>query len=110
MKPDASVGMSAKNSTFTEKVEQVPAGSTTFTVAPMPPGAPVGGLTNDRPPAVTVAIIRIATLLCRVPVSGFVQLVRSSHCIAEAENDVNDIVWNDASSPADGNALDDDPQ
>ena len=92
MKPDPSVGMSAKNSTFTAKLEQVPAGSTTFTVAPMPEGAPAGGLTNDSPPAVTVAIIRIGTPVCVSPVSGFVQLVVPSHCIDELVNDVNDIV------------------
>jgi hypothetical protein len=62
MNPDPSVGISAKNSTFTVKPEQVPAGSTTFTVAPSPPGAPVGGLTKDNPPAVIVAIIRVGTL------------------------------------------------
>ena len=110
MKPDPSVGMSAKNSTFTAKLEHVPAGSTTFTVAPMPAGAPVGGLTNDSPPAVTVAIIRIGTPVCVSPVSGFVQLVVPSHCIAELENVVKVIAWNDASSPAVGNAPDDDPQ
>ena len=78
MNPDPSVGMSAKNSTFT--------------VAPSPPGAPVGGLTKDSPPAVTEAVIRIGTPVCRVPVSGFVQLVVPSHCIDEPVNDVNDIV------------------
>jgi hypothetical protein len=110
MNPDPSVGMSAKNSTFTAKLEHVPAGSTTFTVAPMPAGAPVGGLTNDRPPAVTVAVIRIGTPVCVSPVSGFVQLVVPSHCIAELENDVNVIVCSVESSPAPGSALDDDPQ
>ena len=111
MKPVApSVGMSAKNSTFTAKPEQVPAGSTTFTVAPSPAGAPVGGLTNDNPPAVSVAIIRIGTPVCNVIVSGFVQLVVPFHCIDELVNDVNDIVWNVPSSPAAGNAPEDVPQ
>lgn len=110
MNPEPSVGMSAKNSTFTVKPEQVPAGSTTFTVAPIPPGAPVGGLTNDRPPAVIVAVIRTGTPVCNVPVSGFVQLVVPSHCIDELENVVNAIVCSDPSSPAAGSGLDDDPQ
>ena len=105
-----SVGMSAKNSTFTVKPEQVPAGSTTFTVAPMPAGAPVGGLTNERPPAVSVAVIRIGTPVCVMPVSGFVQLVVPSHCIDELVNVVNDSGWSVESSPAAGNAADDDPQ
>jgi hypothetical protein len=109
MKPDPSVGMSAKNSTFTVKLEQVPAGSTTFTVAPID-GAPAGGLTNDSPPAVTVTIIRIGTPVCVSPVSGFVQLVVPSHCIAELENDVNVIVCSELSRPAAGNALEDEPQ
>ena len=110
MKPDPSVGMSAKNSTFTVKPEQVPAGSTTFTVAPIPAGAPVGGLTNDSPPAVSVAVIRIGTPMCNIPVSGFVQLVVPFHCMDELVDEVNDIVCSDPSSPAAGNALEDDPQ
>jgi hypothetical protein len=43
-------------------------------------------------------------------VSGFVQLVVPSHCIAELVNDVNDIVCSELSSPAAGNAIDDVPQ
>ncbi len=109
MKPDPSVGMSAKNSTFTVKPVQVPAGSTTLTVAPSPPGAPVGGLTNGTPPAVTVAIIRIDAV-CDSPVSGFVQPVDPSHCIVELVNDVNVIACSEPSRPALGNALDDVPQ
>lgn len=109
MKPDASVGMSAKNSTRTVKPVQVPAGSTTRTVAPSPAGAPVGGLTNGTPPAVIVAIIRIDAVWLS-PVSGFVQLVDPSHCIAELENDVNVMVCSEPSKPALGNALGDVPQ
>jgi len=101
--------MSPKNSTFTAKLEQVPAGSTTFTARPMVPETPVGGVTNDSPPAVTVTIMRVGTV-CGSPVSGFVQLVDPSHCIVELVADVNDIVWFDPSSPDPGNALDDAPQ
>ena len=96
--------MSAKNSTFTVKVEQVPAGSTTFTVAPSPAGAPVGGATKDSPPAVIVATMRIGTLVCRVLVSGLVQFVTPSHVIDDALNDENVIAWNVLSSPAAGAA------
>ena len=110
MKPDPSVGMSAKNSTFTAKLEQVPAGSTTFTVAPIPAGAPVGGLTNDSPPAVTVTFICVGTPVCVRPVSGFVQLVVPFHVIVELVNDPNVIVCSVESRPAAGSALDDDPQ
>jgi hypothetical protein len=110
MKLDTSVGMSAKNSTFTVKPLQVPAGSTTFTAAPIPAGAPAGGLTNENPPAVSVAVIRIGTPVCNIPVSGSVQLVVPSHCIDELVNDVNDMVCSVPSNPAAGNALDDDPQ
>ena len=65
--------------------------------------------TNDSPPAVIVAIIRIDAV-CDSPVSGFVQLVVPSHCIAELENDVNVMVWSELSRPALGNALEDVPQ
>ena len=110
MNPEPSVGMSAKNSTFTVKAEQVPAGSTTFTVAPIPPGAPVGGLTNDRPPAVIVAVIRIGTPVCTIPVSGLVQVVVPFHCIDELVNDVKVIASGVESSAAVGNAPECAPQ
>ena len=109
-KPDPSVGISTKNSTFTAKLEQVPAGSTTFTVAPSPAGAPAGGLTKESPPAVIVAVIRTGTPVCVRPVSGFVQLVVPSHCIAELVNEVNDSVCRVLSNPPPGSALDDVPQ
>ena len=109
MNPEPSVGMSAKNSVFIVEEEQVPAGSTTLTVAPSPPGAPVGGLTNDSPPAVTVTVIRTGTPVCVSPVSGFVQLVVPSHCIDELVNDVKLSVCRVESRPAPGNALDDVP-
>ena len=57
----------------------------------------------------TVAIIRIDAV-CDSRVSGFVQLVDPSHCIAELENDVNVMVWSEPSRPALGNALGDVPQ
>jgi hypothetical protein len=110
MKADPSVGISAKNSTFTVKVEQLPAGSTTFTVAPIPPGAPVGGLTNDSPPAVIVAVISVGTPVCSIPVLGSFQLVVPAHHITVLEKEVNVIVCSDPSRPAAGNALDDGPQ
>ena len=110
MNPEPSVGMSAKNSVLIVKPEQVPAGSTTFTVAPSPDGAPAGGLTNERPPAVTVTIIRTGTPVCVVPVSGFVQLVVPSHVIVELVFETNDNVCSVLSSPAPGSALDDVPQ
>ena len=110
MKPELSVGMSAKNSTLTVKLEHVPAGSTTFTAAPIPAGAPVGGLTNETLPAVIVAVIRTGTLVKFVTVSGFVQLVVPSHCIAVPVNDVNDSVCSVESRPAPGSAVEDEPQ
>jgi hypothetical protein len=110
MKPDPSVGMSAKNSTFTAKLEQVPAGSTTFTARPIVAETPVGGVTNVSPPAVMVAVIRIGTPVCVMLVSGFVQLVVPSHCIDVPVADVNDSAWDVLSRPAVGNALDDEPQ
>jgi len=113
MKPDPSVGMSANVSTLIVKPVQEPAGSTTFTVAPMPAGAPVGGLTKIMPAgfdAVIVTIVRIGTPVCTLPVSGFVQLVVPSHCIDVPVNEVNVMVWNEESSPAEGNAPDAVPQ
>ena len=110
MKPDESVGMSAKNSTFTAKLEQVPAGSTTFRALPIDAGIPVGGVTNDTLPAVTVTVIRTGTPVCVRPVSGFVQLVVPSHCIDVPVADVNDSVCSVLSSPAPGAAADDEPQ
>lgn len=110
MKPDTSVGMSAKNSVFTVNPVQVPAGSTTFTVAPRPAGAPAGGLTNDSPPAVIVTVIRTGTPVCVRPVSGFVQLVVPSHCIEELVNEVKDSVCKVPSNPAPTAAADDLPQ
>jgi hypothetical protein len=58
---------------------------------------------------VIVAIIRIDAVWLS-PVSGFVQLVDPSHCIAELENDVNVMVCSEPSKPALGNALGDVPQ
>ena len=112
--PAPSVGMSAKNATFTVKVEQVDgppaAGSTTLTKAPTLAGAPAGGLTNINPPAVIVAIIRTGTPVCTVPVSGLVQVVVPFHCIDELVNDVKLIASSVESSAAIGNAPECAPQ
>jgi len=112
--PAPSVGMSAKNSTFTAKLEQVDgppaAGSTTLTRAPTTAGAPAGGLTNINPPAVIVAVIRIGTLVCVVPVSGLVQVVVPFHCIDELVNDVKVSASGVESSAAVGNAPECAPQ
>ena len=110
MKPEPSVGMSAKNSTFTVKLEHVPAGSTTFTAAPIPAGAPVGGLTNETLPAVIVAVIRTGTLVKFVDVSGLNQLVTPFHCIDVPVNDVNDSGCSVESRPAPGSAVEEEPQ
>jgi len=115
MKPvGPSVGMSAKNATFTVKVEQVAgppaAGSTTLTRAPTDAGAPGGGLTNINPPPVTVTIIRVGTPVCTIPVSGLVQVVVPFHCIDELVNDVKLIASSVASSAAIGNAPECAPQ
>jgi hypothetical protein len=112
--PAPSVGMSAKNATFTVKVEQVDgppaAGSTTLTRAPTTAGAPGGGLTNINPPAVTVTIIWVGTPVCTVPVSGLVQVVVPFHCIDELVNDVKLIASSVESSAAIGNAPECAPQ
>jgi len=104
--------MSAKNSTFIVKPVQEPAGSTTFTAAPIPAGAPAGGLTNVMPAGFDVeivTIIRVGTL-CINPVSGFVQLVVPFHVIVVPVFEANVIVWFDPSRPDPGSALDDVPQ
>ena len=112
--PAPSVGMSAKNATFTVKVEQVDgppaAGSTTLTRAPTDAGAPGGGLTNINPPPVTVTIIRVGTPVCTIPVSGLVQVVVPFHCIDELVNDVKVSASGVESSAAVGNAPECAPQ
>ena len=112
--PAPSVGMSAKNATFTVKVEQVDgppaAGSTTLTRAPTTAGAPGVGLTNINPPAVTVTIIRVGTPVCTIPVSGLVQVVVPFHCIDELVNDVKLIASSVESNAAIGNAPECAPQ
>ena len=112
MKPEPSVGMSAKNSTLTASAfgPQVPAGSTIFTARWIDAGAPGGSAPHDSPAVVMVAVMRIGTPVCVMVVSGLVQLVVPSHCITEAEAEVKLIVWNVLSRPAVGNALDDAPQ